>query len=89
MLEGHELWLRHCRQRYAALEGGHYPCETGLLVDFFDVGGLAASVCKLLEDPKLRAELGSKARKFAQGTYDLQSICLPRQLEWVESLAGL
>ncbi len=63
--------------------------ETGLMVDFFDVGGLAGSVCKLLEDPPLRAELGSKARKFAQETYDLQSICLPRQLEWVESLARL
>lgn len=60
--------------------------ETGRLVDFFDVKGLADTVCTLLEDPVARARLGRNARAFAQRHYDLQSVCLPRQLDWVEKL---
>lgn len=63
--------------------------ETGLLVDFFDVDEMATSVCKLLDEPELRAKLGSNARSFAQAAYDLKTVCLPKQLEWVEGLAAL
>jgi len=62
--------------------------ETGRLVDFFDVGGLAQQVCALLDDPQARARLGASARAFARAHYDLQSVCLPRQLEWVRALAA-
>ena len=61
--------------------------ETGRLVDFFDVAGLTNEVCALLQDPAARAKLGASARAFAQGNYDLKTVCLPRQLEWVEGLA--
>ena len=61
--------------------------ETGRLVNFFDVPKLAAEVCALLDDPEERARLGANARAFAQANYDLQTVCLPRQLAWVQTLA--
>lgn len=60
--------------------------DTGRLVNFFDVAGLANEVCALLDDPAARQRLGQNARAFAQATYDLKKVCLPRQLEWVEGL---
>ncbi len=61
--------------------------ETGRLVDFFDGAGFVREVCSLLDDPAARARLGANARAFAQKNYDLESVCLPRQLEWVHALA--
>jgi glycosyltransferase involved in cell wall biosynthesis len=60
--------------------------ETGRLVDFFDVGGLAEELCSLLDDATARNRLGANARAFAQSHYDLQKVCLPQQIEWVQSL---
>jgi glycosyltransferase involved in cell wall biosynthesis len=60
--------------------------ETGRLVDFFDIDSLVTEVCELLTDSSTRERLGRAARKFAQDTYDLKTICLPKQLEWVEKL---
>ncbi|HEY1103191.1 MAG TPA: glycosyltransferase family 4 protein [Burkholderiaceae bacterium] len=62
--------------------------ETGLLVEFFDVAALADTVCALLQDSVARARLGARARQFAQAHYDLENICLPAQLAWVQRLAG-
>jgi glycosyltransferase involved in cell wall biosynthesis len=61
--------------------------ETGRLVDFFDVDGLTQEVCALLSDPAMRQRLGSNARAFAQAHYDLNTVCLPRQVSWVHGLA--
>ena len=33
-----------------------------------------------------RARLGANVREFAKANYDLKTVCLPRQLEWVERL---
>jgi glycosyltransferase involved in cell wall biosynthesis len=60
--------------------------ETGKLVDFFDASALAQSVCELLNNAEERKRLGANARAFAQANYDLQSVCLPKQLAWVEQL---
>lgn len=62
--------------------------DTGRLVDFFDSTGLANEVCDLLDDPVSRQELGVNARAFAKANYDLKTVCLPRQLQWVEALQG-
>ena len=62
--------------------------DTGRLVNFFDVPGLANEVCALLDDPVARQRLGANARAFAQATYDLKTVCLPRQLQWVQGLDG-
>lgn len=61
--------------------------DNGRLVDFFDAPALADAVCALLDDPTARRRLGANARAFAQANYDLESVCLPRQLAWVEGLA--
>lgn len=61
--------------------------ETGRLVNFFNVTGLTDEVCALLDDPTARQRLGANARAFAQANYDLKTVCLPRQLAWVEGLA--
>lgn len=60
--------------------------ETGRLVNFFDVDGLADQVCDLLERPEERARLGTNARAFARANYDLKTVCLPRQVRLI--LAG-
>lgn len=63
--------------------------ETGRLVDFFDSAGLAAEIVRLLDAPDERKRLGAQARQFAREHYDLKTICLPRQLAWIESLANV
>jgi glycosyltransferase involved in cell wall biosynthesis len=60
--------------------------ETGCLVDFFDVKALAENVCSLLDDPDKRSALGSQARLFVQERYDLERVCLPGQIAWVERM---
>jgi glycosyltransferase involved in cell wall biosynthesis len=61
--------------------------ETGRLVNFFDGAALVREIAALLDDPQACAELGARARAFAQANYDLKTICLPRQLAWVNQLA--
>lgn len=63
--------------------------ETGRFVDFFDHQSLANSVCELLENPAERARLGDNAREFAVRNYDLRTVCLPAQLEWVDRLSRI
>ena len=63
--------------------------QTGRLVDFFDVAALAQEVCSLLDDPAARQRLGANARAFAQAHYDLKRVCLPQQLDWVDTLRSL
>lgn len=61
--------------------------DTGMLVDFFDPAALAAQVSSLLDSPAERARLGANAREFARTHYDLNDVCLPQQLAWVQRLA--
>lgn len=63
--------------------------EQGVLVPFFDRDALIDSIVALLDDPERRAELGAKARKRAVAEYDLRSVSLPRQIEWVDRLAAV
>ncbi|WP_137701061.1 glycosyltransferase [Marimonas lutisalis] len=63
--------------------------ETGRLVDFFDGDAIVEEVCTLLDDAKLRERLGKAARSHVVRNYDLQTICLPRQLQWVRDLAAM
>ena len=62
--------------------------DTGRLVGFFDGAGLVAQVADLLANPAERARLGAHARAFAQSHYDLRSVCLPRQIAWVDQLGS-
>ncbi|MBQ13505.1 MAG: glycosyltransferase family 4 protein [Gammaproteobacteria bacterium] len=63
--------------------------KTGMLVDFFDIEQLTNQICTLLDDKKLRKKLRQNARRFAQDTYDLKKVCLPKQLAWVERLVDI
>jgi glycosyltransferase involved in cell wall biosynthesis len=49
----------------------------GLLVDFFDVPGLARQVCDVLARPADHAALGRRARARVVEGYDLATRCLP------------
>ena len=60
--------------------------ETGRLVDFFNPAQLASETIALLGDAAERARLGANARAFAVAKYDLHTVCLPRQIAWVEAL---
>ena len=62
--------------------------KTGQLVDFFDQKGLVDEICALLNNPSQRKQLAERARELICSQYDLQSICLPKQLHWVEQLAS-
>jgi glycosyltransferase involved in cell wall biosynthesis len=60
----------------------------GMLVDFFDKELLTQEIVKLLDNPKLRQELGQVARNTILTRYDLKSICLPNQIAWSTALAN-
>lgn len=60
--------------------------KTGVLVDFFDSGSLAREAIDLLGDDARRKRLGTEARKYIQRNIDLNSITLPSQIDWIESL---
>jgi glycosyltransferase involved in cell wall biosynthesis len=60
----------------------------GILVDFFDKDSITNQIVKLLDNPKLRQELGQVARNTILTRYDLKSICLPNQIAWSTALAN-
>lgn len=62
--------------------------ENGLLVDFFDVAGLARTVIDALENRTRFDALRKAARQTIVDNYDLKTVCLPRQLDMVERLAA-
>ena len=59
---------------------------TAKLLNFFDIDGLANTVLSLLNDPLTRKKIGMQARASIKERADLSQICLPKQLEWVDSL---
>ncbi len=62
--------------------------QTGRLFDFFSPEQLAAEVLFLLENPGERARLGAAARTFAREHYDLKTVCLPRQIQWIDHIVS-
>jgi glycosyltransferase involved in cell wall biosynthesis len=61
--------------------------QTGRLLPFFDAHAWAQGIHLLLDQPEERARMGALARQHAVAHYDLQTVCLPRQLAWVEALS--
>ena len=61
--------------------------ENGLLVDFFDIDGLAERICSAF--PRDGHErLRSAARDFVVNNYDLKTICLPEYLRLLHRMTG-
>lgn len=58
--------------------------RNGLLVDFFDVDGLADAACEALAHPQRYADIRRAARNTIVDSYDLRSRCLPKQVSIVE-----
>lgn len=59
----------------------------GKLVDFFDVPGWSAALIDALARPEAYLGLREAAQRMARETYDLRSVCLPRQIELLHRLA--
>lgn len=60
--------------------------ETGRLVDFFDKDALVDQVNDVLNDADARHSMGQTARALIKTDYDLKTVCLPKQLDWVQRL---
>jgi glycosyltransferase involved in cell wall biosynthesis len=62
--------------------------KNGLLVDFFDYDELADTVIDCLKNPKKYESLRVAARESVIEKYDLKTVCLPRQIQLLESVLG-
>lgn len=58
---------------------------TGRLVDFFDVPGWSRALIAALAHPAAHAPLRAAARARIVADYDLNRVCLPRLIDFVES----
>ena len=60
----------------------------GRLVDFFDTEALAHAIAAVLADPAAQQPLRAQARRNVVERFDLQTVCLPQQLDLVDRLLG-
>ena len=60
----------------------------GLLVDFFDIDGLAERLIEVCRKPKKYAHLGRAARETVLKDYDREAKCQPMWLDLVEQVMG-
>jgi glycosyltransferase involved in cell wall biosynthesis len=63
--------------------------RNGLLVDFFNPEALADTVADALAHQEQLRPLREAARQTVVERYDLQSVCLPQMLSWVEARPAL
>jgi glycosyltransferase involved in cell wall biosynthesis len=61
--------------------------QNGILTDFFDGDALVERAVEILDSPRAREAIGQSARQTIIDKYDLQTTCLPAQVDWIESLA--
>ena len=62
--------------------------HNGLLVDFFKPREIADMVDRVLNHPNRMQEMRDEARKTIVDSYDLKTICLPKHLQLIETLAA-
>ncbi|QUS35876.1 glycosyltransferase family 4 protein [Falsirhodobacter algicola] len=62
--------------------------ETGLLVDFFDVPAWSRTLTEALADPERFRPIRAAARQLVLERYDLDTLCLPQMIRFVEGLEG-
>ena len=63
--------------------------ENGKLVDFFNYTALSKAMIDALENPQDYENMRKNARRTIVEGYDLETICLPRLVEFVESSINL
>jgi glycosyltransferase involved in cell wall biosynthesis len=61
---------------------------TGLLFDTFTPGAMVAQIERLFQNRPLADKLGMQAREHIVSKYDLKTVCLPQQLNWLGDLVG-
>ena len=61
--------------------------QNGLLVDFFDVEGWSNAIIEALARPEQYAGLRVAARETAIKGYDLNSVCLPQMISFLEGVS--
>jgi len=62
--------------------------ESGILVDFFDQDELVGRVTEILRCKEESERIGNCARKRVIDCFDLNGVCLPRQLRLIRRLIG-
>ncbi len=62
--------------------------SNGLLLDFFDVAGLAERVCDVLANSDRYDGMRAAARQTVLEHFDLESVCLPAYAKLLEDCAG-
>ncbi len=62
--------------------------DTGVLVPYRDVHGLAAAVCDVLARPELAARLGRRARRFTTETMDREMLLAKERSDYERLLHG-
>lgn len=60
--------------------------ENGYLFDFFSPAALSNALDRLLADEAARVAMSRSGRQFVQENFDLQNVCLPKQISWVEGI---
>ena len=61
--------------------------DNGLLVDFFDQQGLVETVSQALNNPERFSQIRKAARISVVNRFDLETVCLPKQIKLVDRLA--
>jgi glycosyltransferase involved in cell wall biosynthesis len=85
MMEAMSLGCLVVGSRTAPVEELITHGETGLLVDFFDVEGWADTLIDALANPEKYDPVRVAARQHIVDNYDLQTQCLPRLMEFVQT----
>lgn len=62
--------------------------ENGILVGFFDQGGLVSAITRVCSDPSAFDHIRRGARATAVSRFDQRSVCLPAWLELIEGVAS-
>jgi glycosyltransferase involved in cell wall biosynthesis len=60
--------------------------ENGLLVDFFDQQALVETVSQVLNNPENFTQIRQAARISVVNRFDLETICLPKQIQLIDRL---
>jgi glycosyltransferase involved in cell wall biosynthesis len=60
----------------------------GLLVDFFSPPQIVEALCEILDDPERMAVMRKNARDTIINTFDLKTVCLPKQIALLHAVAG-
>jgi glycosyltransferase involved in cell wall biosynthesis len=85
LLEAMSMGCLVVGSRTAPLEEVVSDGTNGILTDFFDPKTLAQRIATALEKRSMLQPLREAARRTVIDRFDLQSHCLPRLIQWVES----